>query len=309
MLSKRLSVVKILLKPSKIQTNYEQVRTAFYNQYKHGPHRSQNPEREWSEYIGYIFSKEGMKEMKNDAKVMARKPFKIEFSKKIEPDKTYIFEDFDSDESLKRWKPVADSDSLHGFSTSNLSRSPAGHALFHGIIDNTLPDDGMTANSGFAAIIGPQAPSEWIFKLQHRWDWSDYNCLEIKYRGDGRRYFVVLNTADDFNDLSYYDNYSYPLYTRGGPYWQTCRIPFSKFIYNYKSFTQDRQGYLPGWKIKFVSIALHDKIDGPFSLELDYMGLRNEHLTFKEITPYESYKIHDIKHRPIQVESQAPERD
>uniref|UniRef100_A0A6G1S6Q1 Putative complex I intermediate-associated protein 30, mitochondrial n=1 Tax=Aceria tosichella TaxID=561515 RepID=A0A6G1S6Q1_9ACAR len=309
MFTNRCSIISSVLKTPKLQPQYLQIRTAFFNKYKHGPHKSNNPNMDYKFWLKELFSEEGIEDSKKALKVMARKPFKIDFTKQIPPDKTEIFEDFDSDESIKRWKPVADSDSLHGFSTANFSRSPAGHGLFHGVIDNTLPDDGMTENSGFAAIIGPPAPQEWIFKLDNTWDWRNYNCLELKYRGDGRKYFVVLNTADDSNDLSYYDNYSYPLYTRGGPYWQTWRIPFSKFLYNYKSFTQDRQGYLPAWKIKFVSIALHDKIDGPYSLEIDYIGLRNESRAFKEITPYESYKFGHIKNRPLQVESQAPERE
>jgi NADH dehydrogenase [ubiquinone] 1 alpha subcomplex assembly factor 1 len=261
------------------------------------------------QWIKEIFTKEGREEAKEDLKVMLKKPFSIEFTKKIVPNKTEIFEDFDSDAAIKKWKPVSDRDGLNGFSTANFSRSPFGHGVFHGVIDNTLPDDGMTENSGFAAVIGPGAPREWFFKLQQTWNWNDYNCLEIKYRGDGRKYFVVLNTADSFNDLSYYDNYAYPLYTRGGPYWQTLRIPFSKFIYNYKSFTQDLQGYLPAFKIKFVSIALHDKIDGPYSLEIDYMGLRRETLNFEEHTAYENYRFAHLRFKALQVECAAPERE
>lgn len=309
MIIKRCCILGSVLKPPNIsQAQYQQIRTAFFNRYKHGPHAAQNPEMTYKMWLNELFSKEGIEETKKELKVVAKRPFKIDY-KTIRPDVTNVFEDFDNDESIKRWKPVADSDSFNGYSISKFSRSPAGHAMFHGVIDNTLPDDGMTENSGFAAVIGPHAPREWLFTLRSVWDWSQYNCLELKVRGDGRKYFVVLNTADDLNDLSYYDNYAYPIYTRGGPYWQTWRIPFSKFLYNYRSFTQDRQGYLPAFKIQFVAIALHDKIDGPFSLEIDHIGLRNESRTVKEITPYESYKFHHMKNRPLQVECDVPERD
>lgn len=291
--------------------NLEQKRTSFYNKYKHGPHKLNNPDPEpWYSIFGDFFKKDRRDEMKNDFITLIKWPFKIEFNKKVEVDKTKIFEDFDSDDSIKRWKPVADRDSLNGYSISKFSRSPAGHGLFHGVIDNTIPDDGMTANSGFAAIIGPPPPrGNWLFNTEAAWNWANYNCLEIKYRGDGRKYSVVLNTAEFWSDLSYYDNYAYPLHTRAGPNWQICRIPFSKFIFNYRSFVQDRQGYLPFFKIKFVSFVLHDKIDGPFALEIDHIGLRLEERTFKERSPYETYQFSNVKYRPIQVECEPPERE
>lgn len=309
MLIEKSYIITHLLKPPLAITRLEQIRTSFFNRYRKGPHKENNPEFDTKRWFLDLFTKEGMQELKRDIKMYASKPFTIEFTKRVEPDTTDIFEHFDSRESIKRWKALSDRDSLHGYSTAKFTLSPSGHGLFHGVVDNTLPDDGMTANSGFVCLAGPKPRREWLFKLENNWVWDEYNTFEIRYRGDGRRYFIVINTADPLNDLSYYDNYAYPIYTRGGPYWQTARIPFSKFIFNYKSFTQDIQDSLPIYSIKFVSVVLHDKVDGPFSLEIDYMGLRFESRAHKEVSPYENYKFGHMRWRPLQVECEAPERD
>ena len=47
--------------------------------------------------------------------------------------------------------------------------------------------------------------------------------LEMRVRGDGRSYLVNISTAGFF-DITWYDVYSYVLYTRGGPHWQVTRV-------------------------------------------------------------------------------------
>lgn len=292
---------------NKVGLNIGQIRTSFSNKYRHGPQSISNPQPDYVKWLKDFFGPEGKDFIKHEAMRIAKKPFRSRIPKKIEPEKTYIFEHFDSNESIKRWKPVADSDSLNGFSTSTIVRSPEGHALFKGVLDNRIPEDGVTMNSGCAGIIGPAAPRDNIYAMESCWDWTGYNCVEIKYRGDGRKYGLVLNTATYECDLQYYDYYAFPIYTRGGPYWQTVRINFTKFIFAYKGLIQDEQGGLPFFKIKFVAFTLQDNVDGPFALEIDHIGLRYESMPFDEVTPYEGYSFSHINFRPLQVDCEAPE--
>lgn len=302
------SLLRTLPRCPKIRLNLVQSRNSFYNKYRHGPQAISNPEPDYKQWVKDFFGPEGKEFIKTEAIRLANKPFRNHMPKHIKLNKTDIFEHFDTNEAIRRWKPVSDSDSLNGFSTSSFVKSPNGHGLFKGVLDTRLPNDGLTMYSGFAAVVGPgKQPDSPLMGLGTYWNWTGYNCLEIKYRGDGRKYAIVINTASWDNDLQYYDAHSFPLYTRGGPYWETFRVPFSRFIFNYKGLIQDEQGGLPYFRVKFVALTIQDKIDGPFSLEVDYIGLRHETRPFYEISPYEEYTFNHIKYRPLQVDCEAPE--
>lgn len=288
--------------------NLTQVRHAFYNKYKHGPSELLNPDPPYREWVKEFFTKEGLiftyKEL---WRLTVGKIFNFKEPDIVQYNTTYIFEHFDSDESIKRWKPVSDSDSLNGYSVSSIVRSKDGHALFKGVLDNKLPDDGITHKSGFAGVVGPARERQRILASESFYDWSDYNCVEIRFRGDGRKYMFVANTGSYNNDLSYFDVFVHPIYTKGGPYWETRKIYFSKMVFSYKRFIQDDQGGLFAKTIKFVAITLEDTYDGPFGLEIDYIGLRNDlHPNHDEECAYEMYTHPHIKFKQVHVECDPP---
>jgi hypothetical protein len=68
-----------------------------------------------------------------------------------------------------------------------------------------------------------------------------YTDLCLRVRGDGRTYMINVQTNTDF-DAHWDDLWHYPLYTRGGPYWQEYKIPFSKFYFAAQGKIQDEQG-------------------------------------------------------------------
>lgn len=286
--------------------NYNQRRTSFYNKYRHGPSALTNPKPDYWKWMKEFFSGGGKQFVKEEWERVKAKAVERRFPTPMQINQTKIFEHFDTDEAISKWKVWADSDALAGFSKCVLSRSPAGHAHFKGILDTRVPDDGVSQLSGFVCLMGPRRPRHKFMQLETCWNWEKYNVFEMKVRGDGRKYNLVLHTGTRHDNIKFYDMFGIPFYTRGGPQWQTITIPFSKFIFTYKGLIQDEQGKLPDKDIKFVAITLQDNITGPFSLEVDYMALRSEYLPFDEVTAYENYAFPHIKYRQLQVDSPHP---
>ena len=52
-------------------------------------------------------------------------------------------------------------------------------------------------------------------------DVSEYNALELRVRGDGRRFFVNLQCSNMTRTV---DVWQYFLFTRGGPEWENIRV-------------------------------------------------------------------------------------
>lgn len=82
----------------------------------------------------------------------------------------------------------------------------------------------------------------------------------------------------------------YPLYTRGGPYWQYVKIPFSKFFHVTHGRVSDKQYRFEGLNVKSLGITCMDGNEGPFSLEIDHIGVLRDN-EWTEHFAYETYKI------------------
>lgn len=171
------------------------------------------------------------------------------------------------------------------YSPSRLEMSPTGTGIFSGILNTRLPKDGKIKYAGYCNIV--TIPKYKSFKRQIYHDWTPYTHLILRVRGDGRSYAINLNTCGMF-DLTWNDMYQYVLYTRGGPYWQYIKIPFSKFVFTSKGRVQDQQVPIELDEIKNLGITLADDVPGHFRLEIDYIGLECDEYN-KEETAYEGY--------------------
>ncbi|XP_014470793.1 PREDICTED: complex I intermediate-associated protein 30, mitochondrial [Dinoponera quadriceps] len=187
--------------------------------------------------------------------------------------------------SLDQWVLTCDSDYEEGFSTAKLEMSSIGTGIFSGILSNRLPKDGRIKYSGYCNIT--TTPKYKSFKREIYHDWSEYTHLILRIRGDGRTYGINLNNRG-FYDLTWNDLYHYVLYTRGGPYWQYVKIPFSKFVFSSKGRIQDKQNPVLLFEIANLGITLADDIPGHFRLEIDYIGLECDKYNEEE-TAYEGY--------------------
>lgn len=59
-------------------------------------------------------------------------------------------------------------------------------------------------------------------RIKH-YDWSSFNTLHLRVRGDGRQWMINIGTETYFTHQKN-DIYCYFLYTRGGPYWQEVKV-------------------------------------------------------------------------------------
>lgn len=189
--------------------------------------------------------------------------------------------------SLDQWIVNSDKDYNHGFSSANLELSPSGTGIFHGTLDTRIPKDGKTIRSGYCNITTVRKLKS--FKRPDSYDWANYNELVLKVRGDGRCYILNILQKGSL-DIMWYNSFNYVLYTRGGPYWQIVKIPFSKFIFTTKGEVNENQFPMTENSITNFGITLADKKPGPFRLEIDYIGVCYNPNIF-ETFAYELHKV------------------
>lgn len=150
------------------------------------------------------------------------------------------------------------------------------------------PQDGRTKRAGYVNI--KSVKQNLSFYRTKTLGWENWTHLVLRVRGDGRSYIINLHNENSF-DLNWFDLWNFPLYTRGGPYWQTVIIPFSKFFFSAKGYIQDDLYAVPQRHIVSLGITLADNYDGPFSLEIDTIKVLFHPTLKHEQHAYESYRF------------------
>ncbi|KAJ7403153.1 Complex I intermediate-associated protein 30, mitochondrial [Pitangus sulphuratus] len=175
-------------------------------------------------------------------------------------EQTRVVWQFRSQEDLNKW--IISSDVEIGGKSEvylKLGRNNQG-AMLYGTLNTEVPRDGETKYSGYCSMRAkPQLGS---FRRKKYYDWSNFNSLYLRVRGDGRPWMVNIYTDPYFSHQKD-DLYNYFMFTRGGPYWEEI-------------------------KISTLGFTIGDKIDGPFQLEIDFIGLLNDRAHTEEFA-YETY--------------------
>lgn len=209
----------------------------------------------------------------------------------IQPNEIELMWRFNGDpKCLDPWLIVCDKDYNEGYSTCKLELTSEGKAIFSGNLDYRVPKDGKIHNAGYCAL--RTARFRKSFKRETNLNWEHYTHLVMRVRGDGRIYMINIGNKG-FYDLRWNDLYNYVLFTRGGPYWQFVKIPFSKFFLSNHGRVQDSQFPLPLDNITSFGIIASDQIPGPFKLEIDYIGVEKDPVD-PEVFAYEMYNANHI---------------
>lgn len=151
--------------------------------------------------------------------------------------------DFAEPDALDAWQVVNDG-VMGGVSSSRIDSVASGTALFRGVVR-------LENNGGFASV--------WAgFRSV---DLSTYDGVELRVRGDGRRYGFNLS-AQRFNMLVYQAGFD----TTSGQ-WQTVKIPFKAL--KARAYGQ-RVPALPLnlRSVGSMSLIISDKQAGLFALEM-----------------------------------------
>lgn len=172
---------------------------------------------------------------------------------------------------------------IYGF--FSLQLSPQGRGIFTGNLDPRVNKDGTIKVTGYCNMKSVRLRGSFHRVLSL--NWGPYTHLVMRVRGDGRNYLIALGVPGEF-DIHWNDSYQYVLHTRGGPYWQFVRIPFSKFFLSAKGRIQDTQQPVPQHNIKTFGLTASDKIPGHFKLEIDYIGVEYDP-SYTEEHAYEMY--------------------
>ncbi|KAK6479194.1 complex I intermediate-associated protein 30 [Huso huso] len=201
-------------------------------------------------------------------------------------EQTRVIWEFRGPESLAQW--VASSDREIGGKSEAYMKMGRNNltALLYGNLCTEVPRDGETRYSGYCSLRSKQLLGAFDRKKHH--DWSNFNSLYLRIRGDGQPWMINI-AAETYFSHQKDDMYNYFLFTRGGPYWQDVKIPFSKFFLSSRGRIQDSQHPLWLDKINTIGFTLGDKADGPFQLEIDFIAVCNDRAHTEEFA-YEKYK-------------------
>ncbi|XP_067414254.1 complex I intermediate-associated protein 30, mitochondrial isoform X2 [Emydura macquarii macquarii] len=201
-------------------------------------------------------------------------------------EQTKVVWEFHSQKDLDGWVVSSDLE-IGGKSEAYLKLGKNNQtALLYGTLNTEVPRDGETAYSGYCTMRAKLLKG--AFEKMKYYDWTNFNSLYLRVRGDGRPWMINIYTNPYFSHQKD-DLYTYFMFTRGGPYWQDIKIPFSKFFLSSRGRIQDAQ--YPLWldKISTIGFTLGDKANGPFQLEIHFIGLLNDRAHTEEFA-YEKYE-------------------
>lgn len=239
--------------------------------------------KHWTEHI-----KDGRKIFVEECKLFVAevKEHLLNDPKMYNDGDTDVFFRFDSKDCVEKWRIGSDKIHNEGFSDCSFEGNDRGKGVFYGNIDTTPPKDGKNRFAGYCGIKSVRKRKS--FLREDWYNWVGFTHLEMRVRGDGRNYMINLGLGM-YYDVAWFDIFSYVLHTRGGPYWEVIRIPFSKFILTNKGRVYDRPQPIPLEKVNSVGITCA-VVPGPFHLEIDYIGCHRDE-SYKEKTAYELYQI------------------
>ena len=156
-----------------------------------------------------------------------------------------VIVDFTGDDPV-RWAIVNDG-VMGGRSISRIAVTEENTAVFSGVLS-------LANNGGFASTrAGLRAGAL-----------SDFDGVVLRVKGDGRTYQLRFRMDGGFDGVAYQAEFA----TEGGQ-WTEVTLPFQAFRPTFRGYIPRRVTRLDPPRIRQMGILIGDKIEGPFSLEVD----------------------------------------
>ncbi|XP_025025930.1 complex I intermediate-associated protein 30, mitochondrial [Python bivittatus] len=199
---------------------------------------------------------------------------------------TKVLWEFRNEQDLNKWVLSSDAE-IGGKSEIYIKlHKNKQSAILYGNLNTTVPRDGVTKYSGYCAMVSK--PEVIAFHRTKLYDWSNFNSLYLRVRGDGRPWMINIS-PNKYDSTRMKDVYNYFIFPRGGPYWEEIQVPFSKFFFSSQGRIQDGQYEIWPDRISTLGFTIADKVDGPFQLEIDFIGLLSDQ-AHTESFAYELYE-------------------
>jgi NADH dehydrogenase [ubiquinone] 1 alpha subcomplex assembly factor 1 len=157
--------------------------------------------------------------------------------------------DFRTERAIDDWMPVNDV-VMGGVSTSRLEATGNDTVTFTGLVS-------LENSGGFASV--RSRPRE------H--DLRGYSGLELRIRGDGRRYKINLKTDLRVDGILYR-----AVFESREDEWQTLRLPFEEFLPTFRGGIAQEASPLDLSCVASLGLMISDRQVGPFRLEIAGIG-------------------------------------
>jgi hypothetical protein len=156
---------------------------------------------------------------------------------------------FSSAKELDAWRIVNDG-VMGGLSKSRLDHNQEGQTMrFMGFVS-------LENYGGFAST--RSVPKDYTLK--------GYKGLEIRVKGDGKRYKFRIRTNDNFDGAAYTINFD-----TEADEWQTFYIPFEEMEATFRGRLLEDYPALKASAIRQLGVLIADKQEGNFKLEVDWI--------------------------------------
>jgi len=158
--------------------------------------------------------------------------------------------DFTEQNVRSQWG-VTNDDVMGGVSSSKISTGENNTLVFSGIVS-------LKNNGGFASLRSPIDD----------YDLSAYEGILIKVKGDGKNYYLSFRQTKYFTRF----NFTQRFQTEKDK-WQTIKLSFNDFKLKYYGREVTDSELPDKSSIKQLSILISDKQQGPFKIEIAWIGL------------------------------------
>ena len=156
-----------------------------------------------------------------------------------------------TDKNVKEKWGITNDDVMGGVSSSKISTGENDVLVFSGNVS-------LENNGGFASLRSPIDD----------YDLSAYEGFLIKVKGDGKNYYLSFRQTKYFTGF----NFTRRFQTEKDK-WQTIKLPFNEFKLKYYGREVTDSELPDKSSIKQLSILISDKQQGPFNIEIAWIGL------------------------------------